>query len=91
MTKRIKITIYVLSASFLLFSCSISSQDSDKQFTKMQEELQLLLTDDTLSSESRFVVVNQIATNMLSKQDYLGVTLFLTTYVANKKIIKKSL
>lgn len=71
---------------FILFTaCSHDTTRSDaasrRQFDSTQRQLQTLLEDNTLSAQSRYAVINQIATNLLSLKNYNDMVLFLTDWV----------
>ncbi len=71
--------------SILMISCSHTTSSSNKmskkQFEATQTQLESLLSDQTLSAQSRYAVINEIASNLLSIKDYNGMVLFLTDWV----------
>lgn len=54
---------------------------NSKNYLKTQEKLQKLLANQSLSQETRYAVVNQIASNMRAVKDYNSLVLFLTGWV----------
>lgn len=65
------------------FSCRNKSaaNDSREAIEKSQAELYSLLENPDLESISRYAIVNQIATNLITLNDRQGVILFLTSWV----------
>ncbi len=61
---------------FCFFSCTVSDNGSDPQ-----NDLFKLLEDPSISSESKFSVINQIASYYKSSGNSAGLILFLTDYV----------
>ena len=67
----------------LLLSCRAAATPEAAQaraFATTQEQLQALLAEDN-SKETRYGIINSIATNMLSAADYTSLILFLTGWV----------
>ena len=92
--KKLKIffkilTLLSISAFFALSFSSCSSQKTkttlssseNRDFKTRQQQLKNLLKDKNLSEESRYAIVNRIASNMLSVKDYDSLILFLTDWV----------
>lgn len=86
MTKKISeillLTVLIFCMNFYLSSCS---RNSVSEFEMAQNELLSLLERSAGNPESSFSIVNQIATNYLSANDYNGATLFLTNWIATNK------
>ena len=70
--------IAVLLACIFAFPSSVSTAEP-----KRREQMQLitLLKRPGLAEGSRYAIVNQIANNMLSANDYQSAVLFLTDWV----------
>lgn len=75
----------VLAACLMLLpSCagkSVSRADEDET----QRELEALLLQPGISSESRFAITNKIATKMLSDGNFYDLILYLTDYVESNE------
>ncbi len=68
--------------AFLFCSCDHKAQPQfSEEFVTTQLELYTLLSDKNLSPESKFSVINQISTNLLSLEKNSDLILFLTDYV----------
>jgi hypothetical protein len=84
MFSKLHIVIFC-TCIFMLVSCSRdtanSTAASHKQFENTQKQLQELLTDPSLSPQSRYAVINRIATNLIAIKNYNDVVLFLTGWV----------
>ena len=68
-------------------SCNSNINDSEfEKIQKIQEtqnELYILLKNETLDEISRYAIINQIANNLVALKDYNGLILFLTDWVQN--------
>lgn len=83
----------VIILSVLIFLCIFSvscalenpltvfSSPENKKYRQTQEQLTGLLENSSLNKETRYAVINKIATNMLSVKDYNSLILFLTDWV----------
>lgn len=72
----------------ILFCIPVFSKNSNlnrlrnnKNYKTTQQQLKQVLQKENLSSETRYAVVNRIANNMLSINDYGSLILFLTEWV----------
>lgn len=74
-----KKTIFHILISLFILSSVISCKKNDKNSTLNQ--LQLLLQDENLSSQTRYAVINRIANNLYSSQNSTDMILFLTDWV----------
>jgi len=84
MVQKIKyVLLSVLTLTVL--ACTPSEQRSraqaQKQFETVQNQLESLLEDQTLSSQTRYAVINRIANNLYSIKDYNEMIFFLTNWV----------
>ncbi len=73
-----------LTALILLISISCSAQKtsaSKKQDIETRTKLEKLLLQTTISPESRYAMINKIATELLSDRQYNDLILYLTDYV----------
>ena len=75
---RYKVIIIFYIFTILLQSCEHSPQ---KKIEEEQKQLQKLLHESNIAEESEYAIVNKIANNMLSLNDYNGAILFLTNWV----------
>ncbi len=68
---------------FSIFNVSCKNQDDERTVAikKSQEELFNLLKNEELEQVSRYAIVNQIASNLVSLKDNQGLILFLTDWV----------
>lgn len=81
--KRLFFYIFALTMLSSFISCGTKNpeKDSRQAIEKSQAELYTLLENPDLKSVSRYAIVNQIATNLITLQDRQGVILFLTSWV----------
>jgi hypothetical protein len=79
------VTAFFCGITFLFTACSDRKTtiipDNKKSIEETQLELTVLLNKPNLDSSSRYAIINQIASNLLSVKDYQGVILFLTDWV----------
>lgn len=84
MVKKIR-NGFICALALISFSCTTPEQKaqsaSKKQFETVQNQLESLLEDQTLSSQTRYAVINRIANNLYSIKDYNEMILFLTSWV----------
>ena len=59
----------------------ISCSNKKTQFETMQNQLYSILQKDDIGNETRYAVINKIASNMLSVNDYNSLVIFLTEWV----------
>ena len=80
------ITFFILTLIFsaFLFSCNsprVKNNQSQKDFFDTQNKFQEILTSGELTSQQRYTIINQMATNYLALKDYQGLVLFLSDWV----------
>lgn len=80
----------VAAAALLCAGCSAGSTSramtaNSKTYLKTQNNLQKILQNESLSQETRYAVVNQIASNMRAVKDYNSLVLFLTGWVESHR------
>lgn len=71
--------IYTLLISVFLTGCKNVHNISEKE--KTQAELKEILLTQNLEQKQRYAIINQMANNLLSEEDYQGVILLLTNWV----------
>lgn len=76
------IAVFFTSCKKDIISTEFSSVKS-KKYQEMQMQLEDILRSRTLGIETRYAVINKIASNMLSVKDYNSLILFLTEWVEN--------
>ncbi len=73
--------------AFTFTSCNKSEikkahmHPSAKSYQKDQATMKLLLEKENLAKETKYAIINKLATNMLAVKDYPSLMLFLTQYV----------
>lgn len=75
------ILAFLLFSAMLFVSCRTEENDRNAAIEKSQTELFTLLGQGNLEPISRYAIVNQIATNLVSLNDQQGLILFLTNWV----------
>ncbi len=71
-----------LSAACAIILASCAGKGTPRaDAAEMQRELEALLLQPGISSESRFAITNKIATKMLSDGNFYDLILYLTNYV----------
>ena len=87
MKQKIISSILCVVIFFMNISCNSNINDSEfEKIQKIQEtqnELYILLKNETLDEISRYAIINQIANNLVALKDYNGLILFLTDWVQN--------
>ncbi len=78
--KGLFIFLIYLFSIFSAVSCK-SVDEKTEAILKTQAELKILLQNQELDTVSRYAIVNQIATNLRTLNDYQGLILFLTDWV----------
>ncbi len=77
----ILLLIVHITASVFLTSCSPAQIKNKNPIQEKQAELKSLLDSGTLDSKQRYALINQMAGNLLSLNDYQGTILLLTDIV----------
>ena len=72
--------LLILCTLPLLF-CSCSKKATNPEISSNQEELREILETQTLNSQQRYTIINQMSNNLLAAKDYQEIILFLTSYV----------
>lgn len=75
--KKIIGSLLILVLAWNVISCS----NKKTQFETMQNQLYSILQKDDIGNETRYAVINKIASNMLSVNDYNSLVIFLTEWV----------
>lgn len=75
------IPAFLLISAMFFVSCRTEENDKNAAIEKSQTELFALLDQENLEPVSRYAIVNQIATNLVSLNDQQGLILFLTNWV----------
>lgn len=80
---RLKKLIFAafLFSAMIFVSCKTEYNERNAAIEKSQTELFILLEQNDLEPVSRYAIVNQIATNLVSLNDQQGLILFLTNWV----------
>ena len=72
---------FTILSSLLFLSCNTEADERTAAIQKSQTELYSLLENKDLDSVSRYAIVNQIASNLVSLKDLQGLILFTTSWV----------
>lgn len=87
MKQKIISSILCVVIFFMNISCNSNINDSEfekvQKIQETQNELYILLKNETLDEISRYAIINQIANNLVALKDYNGLILFLTDWVQN--------
>jgi tetratricopeptide (TPR) repeat protein len=81
MVKKFFLAAVCTAVLISLCSCSSVSEKNTRTIDKQQQQLKELLKNPDLVPGSRYAIVNQIATNLLSVKEYQNAILFLTDWV----------
>lgn len=73
--------LFSIFMCLLVLSCKSEEDERTAAINKSQTELYSLLENKDLDSVSRYAIVNQIASNLVSLKDLQGLILFTTSWV----------